>query len=680
MPRVLTLAAALFCAASAPAADVTVWRSADGLWNDSARWSAGLPAPGVRTEIRGVSSVHVPPGAWTAGDLRVGTHDGDNARVEVDGGEVVLVQNSLFVGEDTGSRGEFVLQSGALHSVMDVFVGAATASGHRANDASLRIRGGSFLGRTLSIGFGYGSHALVSVEGSAASAVHVLDYVDLEAVPDPAGRPAESTLAFTIDEHGVTPITIQSRARGLTIHAVAPGRCRLQVELRAVPPREDITLVSSRVRPAGVFDGLPEGSEVSAGYAGQTYRWQLTYRGGARGTDLVLKNRSQYGPAAPVTHVRPLPDPPVPLWRAHPAYPLAIGAGEPVFPGAEGYGAYSRGGAGGRTIAVENLRDSGPGSLRAAVEAEGPRIVVFRTGGAIALQTPIEVRHPWVTIDGHDAPSGGITLRGHGIAVRTHDVVLRYFRIRLGDEGVASAVNYQAGEGEDALRFEDGTRDAIADHLSLGWTTGKIVTSTLMADRITIQWCILSESLNFAGHGYAALAGGNRVTWHHNLFAHNYSRNVRFQGALSADFVNNVVYDWGETAAYGEFDRLNYVANYLKPGPSTTQKPPFFHRGDAAVLPGSVYLSGNVMEGEPRVTDDNWRGMGYYYLDRESLNAAGPFPAPPVKIEDARAACERILAAAGDTLPARDAVDARVTREVREGTGRIIRWVREAGQ
>ena len=201
-----------------------------------------------------------------------------------------------------------------------------------------------------------------------------------------------------------------------------------------------------------------------------------------------------------------------------------------------------------------------------------------------------------------------------------------------------------------------------------------------MSDRITIQWCILSESLNFAGHGYASLAEGNRVSWHHNLLAHNFSRNVRFQGALIADFRNNTIYDWGEAAGYGEFDRLNYIANYLKPGPSTTQHPRLFHVGDRMAMPGSIFVERNVLEGEPKVDQDNWRGMGAYYLDRDTLKAAEPFPAPPVTTESARAAYERVLEEAGDTWPARDAVDRRVLREVREGTGHIIRWVREAGQ
>ncbi len=670
----------LLAVGSGLAQDSTVWRTGSGTWNDAARWTAGLPNPVTAGDVRGDSYVTVPSGTWVAGALRIGTHEGDRSYVEVNGGSLVLVNDSLFVGEDGGGQGEFVLKSGALHSVMDVFVGAATATTGRANDATLRIRGGTFLGRNLSVGFGFGSHAVVAVEGSQASAIHVLDYLYLQATADPAGRTGLATLSYALDEHGVTPITIQSRSDGLRIASDTASQCRLEISLRAIPPREDITLVSSRVPTIGTFSGLPEGSTITALYEGKTYRWALTYHGGAGGNDLALLSRSTWEQGAPVTHVHPIPHPPAPLWRDNPVYPLAIAAGKPAFSGAEGYGSFSQGGAGGRDVYVDNLNDSGPGSLRAAVEAEGRRIVVFRVSGSIVLRTRLAVRNPFLTVDAQNAPGNGITLRNHGMDVRTHDVVLRYFRIRLGDEGISSNVRYEAGEGEDGVRFESGARDCVADHLSLSWTTGKIITITTTADRITIQWCILSESLNFAGHGYASLAAGKRVSWHHNLLAHNYSRNVRFQGALDADFRNNTIYDWGGAAGYGEFDHLNYVANFLKPGPSTTQKPRLFVLGDHVVMPGSIFVDGNVLEGDPKVVEDNWRGMGYYYFDRDSLKAAGPFPAPPVTIEPARAASDLVLQGAGDTLPARDSVDQRVVREVQEGTGHIIRWVREAGQ
>jgi hypothetical protein len=378
-----------------------------------------------------------------------------------------------------------------------------------------------------------------------------------------------------------------------------------------------------------------------------------------------------------VTHTRALPRPPAPLWREHPLFSGATPSGDPAFAGAEGFGAFTPGGRGGRTLYVENLNDRGPGSLRAAIEAAGPRTVAFRVGGAIDLKSKLQIREPFLTLDGAAAPSPGITLRNFGIEVNTHDVVLRYLRIRVGDDAVRlgdPTIHYEAGDGEHALYFGEGSGNSIADHLSLSWSTAKILSVTKMSDRITVQWCILSESLNIAGHGYASIAGGNRVTWHHNLLAHNLSRNVRFQGPVEADFRDNVIYDWGHTAAYGEFDRLNYVDNFLKPGPSTTQRPRRFHNGEGTVMPGSLFVEGNVMDGDARITADNWLGMGY---DRESTAAVRPFDAPPVATQPAREAYELVLREAGATLPVRDAVDRRVVREVRDGTGKIIERMRE---
>jgi pectate lyase len=683
--HILRLPIALFfissCVLPAQQAKETAWLHGRGQWTSAAKWSNGIPSGSQEASIRGDSSVVIPRGSFITGRLDVGLHRGDHTRVALDGGQLLIRQDSLVVGEYTGGNASFVLNSGSLEDAMDVFVGGATGSAGRMNRSLLAIRGGTFVGLDITIGEGLGSNSTVSIEGSRAAAISALEFVMLTSAADPSGQPGSATLSFTLDEHGVTPILISSRYKGLRIEHDATSYCNLRIALSAVPPRDDVTLVSSRVPTLGAFDGLPEGSEITSNFAGRTYRWILTYRGGASGHDLVLLNHSDYALGAPVTHARAIPVPPQPLWWNHPVYPLAIPAGRPAFHGAEGYGAYTPGGRGGRVIDVDNLNDSGPGSLRAAVEATGPRTVAFRVGGTIALLSTIIVSHPFLTLDASAAPASGITLRRHGIEVHTHDVILRQFRIRIGDEGVrlnSKNIRYAAGDGEYALYFTEGSSNAIADHLSLSWSTNKILSTTKMADRITIQWCILSESLNLDGHGYASIAGGNRVTWHHNLFAHNNSRNPRFQGVVDADFRNNVVYDWGWAAAYGEFDRLNYVGNYLKPGPSTTQKPLLFMEGTESIAPGSLYFTGNVLEGSSKAIEDNWRGTGFYY-DRATLAASKPLPAPPVITESAPDAYADVLDHAGANTPARDAVDARVVREVRTGTGHITQSVAEAG-
>jgi hypothetical protein len=660
---------------------LTRWRGGNGLWTNGAKWTSGAPSVLREAVIGGVSDVSIPTGEFHAAMLLVGTDGGDRTRVQVNGGNVLIRQDSLIVGEYSSGTAQFVLNSGSVEDAMDIFVGGATGSSGRMNKSSLTVRGGQLVGLTLTVGEGLGANSTVEIDGSRAKAVVALEFVELLAHADPSGKGGTTTLAFTLDAHGVTPISIESRWRGLEIEHDAASHCRLRIDLSTVPPRGDVTLVSSRVATRGMFDGLPEGSEITAEYAHHVYRWVLTYKGGTSGHDVVLKNQSVYDADAPATHVLIRGTLPTPEWWGYPVYPLAVEPGLIAFPGAAGYGAFAKGGVGGHKIYVDSLNDSGEGSLRAAVDASGPRIVVFRVGGIITLNSDLVIRNPYLTIDGSAAPGPGIMFRRHGIVVRTHDVVLRQFRIRIGDDDVRlndPKLRYGAGDGQYALDFVDGAHDDIADHLSLSWSTNKLLSTTKFADRITVQWCILSESLNIDSHGYASIAGGNRISWHHNLFAHNFSRNPRFQGAVDADFRNNVVYDWGNESTYGEFDRLNFVGNYFKPGPSTVQRPLLFHEGVESVAPGSLFLSENVMAGDQKVTEDNWKGTGFFF-DRKAVAAAAPFTAPPIENDTASDAYERVLTGAGATLPGRDAVDERIVREVRNDEGHIVQSVSEAG-
>jgi pectate lyase len=659
------------CASAQPW--ITTW-TGSGNWTSAKHWSHGLPTVLTEASVRNDSDLKVGPGNFTVARLDIGTEGGDNVRTSLNGGHLLVRQDSLVVGERTGGSAEFDLNAGVFESVMDIFVGGASASAGRMNHSLLRVAGGRLTGLSLTIGEGLGSHSTVAIVGSTAESVSALEFVTLHAEADPGGTPGVATLSFTVDEHGVTPISISSRFQGLYIRHDETGTCRLQVNLSSVPPRDDITLIESRAQNRGEFSGLPEGSQITADFGGHTYTWKLTYKGGSSGHDVVLRNTSTYPQDAPVTYSRARRPLTPPSWYGHPVFPLAIAPGTPAFPGAEGYGANTKGGRGGRVIAVENLNDAGPGSLRAALEATGPRKIQFRVGGDIVLRSTITIKNPYLTVDASSAPGPGITVRRHGIEVQTHDVILRQFRIRIGDDDVRrddQGIRYGSGDGEYALYFSEGSANSIADHLSLSWSTNKILSTTKFADRITIQWCMLAEALNLDQHGYASIAGGNRVTWHHNLFAHNLSRNPRFQGSVDADFRNNVIYDWGEASAYGEFDRLNYIGNYLKPGPSTTQKPLLFMDGIEVVGPSTLYLADNFLEGSSKATTDKWKGTAFYF-DRSVIAASNPFPAPVVSTTSAAQAYTDVLNNAGATSPQRDSTDARIVNEVRTGTGQII--------
>ena len=171
----------------------------------------------------------------------------------------------------------------------------------------------------------------------------------------------------------------------------------------------------------------------------------------------------------------------------------------PAFPGAEGFGANSVGGRGGRVIEVINLNDSGPGSLRAAIEAEGSRIVIFRTGGTIELQSGLNIHNPFITIAGQTAPGGGITLRhdpsrntGVSLGIWTHDVIVRYLGVRPGPSIEESCC-------VDGVSIQGG-HDIILDHVSASWAVDENVNSWYDPHDFTIQWSIISEGLYNSTH------------------------------------------------------------------------------------------------------------------------------------------------------------------------------------
>ena len=202
----------------------------------------------------------------------------------------------------------------------------------------------------------------------------------------------------------------------------------------------------------------------------------------------------------------------------------------------------------------ERLRTRQP--TRQHCEAEGPRIVVFKVSGTITLESTLEISNSYITIAGQTAPGDGICLKRYPISIKASEVIIRYIRVRLGDE---------TGDDTDAISGKHKyPKNIILDHMSASWSVDETV-SIYYCENVTIQWCLISESMYYAGHvkgahGYGGIWGSNRSTYHHNLLAHHSSRNPRFaSGCGYNDFRNNVVYNWGYNSAYGgEKQRQGY--------------------------------------------------------------------------------------------------------------------------
>ncbi|MHC4398483.1 MAG: pectate lyase family protein [Planctomycetota bacterium] len=350
----------------------------------------------------------------------------------------------------------------------------------------------------------------------------------------------------------------------------------------------------------------------------------------------------------------------------------------PAFPTAEGFGATAQGGRGGSVLLVTNLDDSGPGSLRAAIDTTGPRMVVFRLSGVIELESTLDVRKPYVTLAGQTAPGDGICVKNHGLTVRTHDVIVRHLRFRPGDEPGPAYRAKGKDFAPDAVGIGTPSRNVIFDHCSASWSIDECLSvSGEGITNVTVQWCFVSESLNDSfhpkgPHGYGSLLRCNgNVSFHHNLYAHHRSRSPRpgtyGEGSILLDFCNNVVYD---SAGYSAADpvRMNYVGNFIR-------RP----RGAAFSIGGPstrLYVSGNWLDGAGPL------GAG----DRRLISGGTaanvvpePFPAAKVETTDAEDALDRVLRGGGATLPRRDAVDARVVGQVRSGRGSLIDSQTEVG-
>ena len=360
----------------------------------------------------------------------------------------------------------------------------------------------------------------------------------------------------------------------------------------------------------------------------------------------------------------------------------------PAFPGAEGGGMYSFGGRGGKVLVVTSLEDSGPGTFRWACEQGGARIIVFNVAGIINLESPVSIRAPYVTIAGQTAPGDGVCIAGESVWIDTHDVVIRHMRFRRGETYV--------GRRDDALGG-NGVGNIMIDHVSASWGLDENISMyrhvyetddgrrlKLPTVNITIQNTISSEALDTYNHSFGSTIGGLNSTFARNLWASNISRNPSIGMYGSFNLINSVMFNWWNRSVDGGDHRSKYniINNYFKPGPITPKDKPISHRflkpeGDRGrkdkLILGKAYVNGNIAEGYPKVSKDNWNGgvqienlpdAGKY---EDELRVNKPFDMNPVTIMPAKKAYEFVLDNAGATIPKRDVVDQRIVEQVRTG-------------
>lgn len=394
------------------------------------------------------------------------------------------------------------------------------------------------------------------------------------------------------------------------------------------------------------------------------------------------------------------------------------------FEGAEGFGAAARGGTGGQLVQVTTLDDDAqhppPGSLRWAIRQRGPRIIQFAVCGNLRLAGPLTITEPLVTIDGSTAPGQGVCLCDHSLEIKdTHDVVVRYLRIRRGDIQTLKRNRDQGlarpkGSGDLDCVSAFRSSDILFDHVSASWSNDEVF-GIVGCRNVTVQWCIISEPLSNPAlhpygdnHAFGLNLSASTLSVHHCLIAHYVMRGPQFEAndvrrSLGFDpkfeAINNVMFDYersgsryttgiedhAEDAAGTKF-AFQFLGNYYIAGGRQPEIEAVLKHG--VIKPLQVYVAGNLGPHRTRDDQDEW---GVLFAGKTPMRSAdravqaqvsaGPLFSAPIAVsrQPAREAYESVLRQAGCSHR-RDAVDRRMIGDVRQlRTGRILRSQSEVG-
>ncbi|MEM9189416.1 MAG: hypothetical protein AAGF12_09590 [Myxococcota bacterium] len=353
-----------------------------------------------------------------------------------------------------------------------------------------------------------------------------------------------------------------------------------------------------------------------------------------------------------------------------------------------GFGTDTRGGLDGRVIKVTTLADAGPGSLREAIDADGPRVIVFEVGGAIRLESDLSVSKPFVTIAGQTAPSPGISLYHGRFFIRTHDVVLQHFRIRPGERHAnGSRISSDLADNRDAILIGTSARSTyniVMDHLSLSWSIDETVSIWFNDSRdITLRDSILGEPLSVSihpksrsgvSHGYCFLVGNDneRISIIGSLFAHCTRRAPRLGLNTSSAIINTVHYNPVETAVHFQAESQGraitaVASNVLIPGSNTKDNLGLLLNRNLGGQ-ARAYLADNVLGGRSERT-----GQSVVELSAPEVWDATHVPMPSDTVEAS------VFDHAGARPRDRDSVDERIVRDARNRTGQRINFTDEVG-
>jgi hypothetical protein len=359
--------------------------------------------------------------------------------------------------------------------------------------------------------------------------------------------------------------------------------------------------------------------------------------------------------------------------------------------------AQTTGGQGGRILRVTTLASDGPGSLKAALDTPGPRIVVFEVGGVIDLggkSWPLREGH--VTIAGQTAPDPGITLVKGELEVFAQDVILQHISIRPGAYGRPR----RSGNDHDGLSTSDGAARVIVDHCSFSWATdenlsasGKRFEGTTPDDwrahtshAITYSHNLIYEGLNEAVHLKGEHSKGSlihdnvtQILLLGNVYASNRERNALFKGGVWGAMVNNLIYNPGWRAVHYnliahewvgrpyQVGRITLAGNVYRAGPATERNLPLFTLGGVGDV--QLYEQDNIAVDRQGQTLPM---TGRYTTSAEIIPVRQPYLPPGLTWLPPRELEKLLPLYVGSRPWARDPLDFKQMSDIAEDRGRLI--------
>jgi pectate lyase len=369
--------------------------------------------------------------------------------------------------------------------------------------------------------------------------------------------------------------------------------------------------------------------------------------------------------------------------------------GLPVFSGVEGFGFETKGGAGGEIVRVTNLNKSGEGSLAAALEMEGSRIVVFEVGGVIDLEESVlRIKNPDITIAGQTAPSPGITLIKGGISITTHEVIIQHIRVRPGEAGHKKKDGWEV----DGISTSQGAYNVIIDHCSVSWATDENISASgprfeganleewrkNTSHKVLISNCIIAEGLSNSTHSKGKHSMGSlihdnatEIAIVGNLYASNVNRNPLFKGDAQGIVVNNYIFNPVQAIHYGlvprEWDGHEFVTGKMTVEGNVIEFGKDKRKNAIAGRfrgPVEVYWEDNDV-----ITNQGGDELAgtHTLVEKRPVWPKGFSPKSSKKVKD------WVLSNAGARPWDRDEIDKRIVQQVKDKDSRIIDSEREVG-